>query len=174
MAKPRRVEHAVLFMGILASGLDTLAMGAEAVAERFGMPDCGCGPWAFSNTDYYRDELGERPLRAFLGWHGSFSTDGIAGVKILTNALELEIAEGVGGGLLRPVNLDPGYLTRAKLVLASAKNFSHRIHLRDGIYGEVTLLYRGKGFRVLPWTFPDFGSGRYDRFFLELRGVIPC
>jgi hypothetical protein len=70
---------------------------------------------------------------------------------------------------VRPINLDVGYITPAKLVLASMKNFSHRIYLRDGVYGEVTLLYRGRRWEALEWTFPDFASGRYDAFLSEAR-----
>ncbi|MFN3467301.1 MAG: DUF4416 family protein, partial [Candidatus Brocadiales bacterium] len=41
----------------------------------------------------------------------------------------------------RPVNIDPGYLTSSKLVLASTNDYSHRIYLKKGIYAEVTLRY---------------------------------
>jgi len=71
----------------------------------------------------------------------------------------------------RPVNLDPGYVEESKIVLASTKNFYHRILLAEGIYGEVTLHYRGGVWEAFPWTFPDFRSGRYNGFFSELRRI---
>ncbi|MCE5279616.1 MAG: DUF4416 family protein [Planctomycetaceae bacterium] len=73
---------------------------------------------------------------------------------------------------VRPINLDVGYLALSKLVLASMKNFSHRIYLRDGVYGEITLLYRGRRWEALEWTFPDFASGRYDAFLSEARRLL--
>ena len=71
--------------------------------------------------------------------------------------------------MARPINLDPGYIESSKLVLASMKNFSHRICLADGVYAEITLMYRNGKWRHLEWTFPDFASGRYDRFLSEVR-----
>ncbi len=169
MAVPGPVEPAIFFVGLLAAGRRELAGAAEALGREFGPPDRGSAVWPFDGTDYYREELGPGPVRAFLAFPGAFPPDGLAGRKLLTNRLEKELASSLGGPWPRPVNLDPGYLTPAKLVLASAKNFSHRIYLSDGIYAEVTLQYKKGGFRTLPWTFPDFASGRYDAFFLELR-----
>ncbi|MCD8138406.1 MAG: DUF4416 family protein [Planctomycetaceae bacterium] len=172
MATPRFLEQAVFFCGLLAAGRDELAAGAEALVQAFGPARCGSRVWRFDNTEYYRDELGPRPVRAFLAWEGAFDTTDLAQRKLLTNAMEIDLASRLGGALTRPVNLDPGYLTLAKVVLASAKNYAHRIHLRDGIFAEVTLQYRGGRLRPLPWTFPDYGSGRYDGFLLAVRQTL--
>ncbi len=169
MAIPRTGEAALFFTGILAAGRGELALAAEVLAGEFGPAFLGSAVWRFTQTDYYVRELGPEPLRAFLAWPGFFDTAGLAERKLITNRMEIELARRLGGGLPRPVNLDPGYLTPAKLILASAKNFAHRIHLRDGIYAEATLLY-GKGeFRSLPWTFPDYRAERYHGFFLAMR-----
>ena len=69
------------------------------------------------------------------------------------------------------MNIDPGYLTAARVVLASTKDFAHRLYLGKGIYGEVTLLYQKKDFQALPWTYPDYRSEAYRQFFRELRRV---
>ena len=70
---------------------------------------------------------------------------------------------------MRPLNLDPGYITPAKLVLASTKDHAHRIYLRDGIYAEVTLSFRGRKWQPLEWTYPDYRRDDYQRFFTECR-----
>jgi hypothetical protein len=72
-------------------------------------------------------------------------------------------------GVQRPVNLDPGYLEQSKIVLASTKNFFHRILISRGIYAEVTLHYQGKRWNSFPWTFPDYDSEKYHPFFTALR-----
>lgn len=172
MAVPCIREKAVFFSGILAAGRDELEAGAAALEREFGPADRGSSIWPFDGTGYYLKELGATPVRAFLAWKGEFDTTRLAARKLATNRLEEETAARIGGQLPRPVNLDPGYLTLAKVVLASAKNYAHRIHLADGIYAEVTLQYRGGRFCTLPWTFPDFASGRYDGFFLEFRRVL--
>lgn len=71
----------------------------------------------------------------------------------------------------RPINIDPGYINESRLVLASTKDFSHRIYLRDGIYAEVTLNYRRGRYESFPWTFPDYKSSDYQNFFLKVRGL---
>ncbi len=169
MAIPRPPEQALFFVGILASGRRELALAADALEREFGPAHSGSRIWAFDNTDYYRDELGPAPVRAFLAWDGLFSSDRVGHRKIASNRLEQELASAVGGAFSRPVNLDPGYLTLAKVVLASAKNYAHRIHLHDSIYAEITLQYKQGRLHALPWTFPDYASGRYDGFFIELR-----
>lgn len=172
MASTRDAEKALFFVGILAAGRPELAVAGRALERLFGFPSRGSRVWPFLNTDYYRDELGPEPVRAFLAFPGLFATDELAARKLATNDLEGELAREVGGPLPRPVNLDPGYLTLAKLVLASAKNYAHRIHIGRRIYAEVTLQYRGGAWRALPWTFPDYASGTYDRFFTELRAGL--
>ena len=169
MAIPAGLESARLFVGILAAGRDELVLAVEAAAREFGEPHLGSLAIPFTGTNYYADELGPAPLRAFLAFPGDFPTDRLAPAKLATNRLERELAAAVGGKWPRPVNLDPGYLTPAKLVLASAKNFSHRVYLSNGIYAEVTLQYRHGKFQAFPWTFPDYASGAYDAFFLAVR-----
>ena len=74
--------------------------------------------------------------------------------------------------VVRPVNIDPGVVELSKLVLASAKNFSHRVYLRDGVYAEVTLQYRRGKWHGAAWTFPDYASGRYDAFLTAARSRL--
>ena len=69
----------------------------------------------------------------------------------------------------RRVNIDPGYITPAKLVLATTKDYSHRIYLGKGIYAEVTLIYSQKKYRILDWTYPDFRQEKYLAYFEEIR-----
>ena len=89
--------------------------------------------------------------------------------EAVANAIEADFAARADVRVRRPVNLDPGYVEESKLVLASMKNFSHRIYLGRGVYAELTLMYRGGAWCAMPWTFPDFASGRYDAFLNEAR-----
>lgn len=173
MATADRIEDAVFLVGILAAGRDELLLAGEALTELFGPASLGSAIWLFDNTGYYRDELGENPLRAFLAYPGLFDTERLSACKLATNALEQKLAAMIGGSLVRPVNLDPGYVTLAKLVLASAKNYAHRIHVGSRIFAEVTLQFRQGRWQTLPWTFPDYASGRYDAFFSQLRSQLP-
>ena len=71
--------------------------------------------------------------------------------------------------ITRPINLDVGYVAPAKLVLASMKDFAHRIYLGRGVYAEITLQYRKGRWESLHWTFPDYASRAYDAFLTEVR-----
>ncbi len=173
MAIPRPPEKALFFSGILAAEPSLLPLAREVLERVFGPAFMASDVFPFLHTEYYKDELGTNPVRQFLAWPDLYPTEKIADAKLLTNAMEIDLARQIGSNLSRPINLDPGYLTLAKLVLASAKNHAHRIHLRDGIYAEITLQYRHGHFHALPWTFPDFADNRYHAYFLGLREKIP-
>jgi hypothetical protein len=91
----------------------------------------------------------------------------LAEIKLLTNGLEQEWSEGGR----RRINLDPGYVSRSKLVLATTKNHGHRIYLGRGIYAEVTLTYRDKDYRPWPWTYPDYRTESYREILRAIRGI---
>jgi hypothetical protein len=86
-------------------------------------------------------------------------------VKIFTNEFERERC--INGQ--RMVNVDPGYIARDKLVLASTKDFYHRLYLADGIYGEVTLHFRKGVFRFFSWTYPDYKEPSFLEFLTKAR-----
>jgi hypothetical protein len=72
-----------------------------------------------------------------------------------------DISEGTKGDnpdrtIQRPINIDPGYISMTKLVLASTKNREHRLYLRDGIYAEVTLAFRDQRWQPMGWTYADY------------------
>ncbi|MDR3211228.1 MAG: DUF4416 family protein [Planctomycetota bacterium] len=170
MAVNREPEKTAFFVGVLAASPDILPNVEARLVDKFGpvqerMPDL-----PFTYTDYYARELGPDPRRSFLAFTLDFDPESLAEAKITTNQLEIELAEG--SSWPRPVNLDPGYLAPGKVILASCKDYSHRLYLCRGVYAEVTLQYRDNAFQTLPWTFPDYASGAYFPFFLALRGKL--
>ena len=158
-----------LFCGILAADAELLPAAREALAAAFGALDRASAPAPFEFTDYYAAEMGPSLLRQFVSFREPVAPQRLAELKRRTNALEREFAVERDGALRRRVNLDPGYLTAAKLVLATTKDFAHRICLDDGIYAEVTLNFGRDGCRAHPWTYPDFRSEPCTRFFWALR-----
>lgn len=150
---------------------------AELAAE-LGPIDLTSEVMDFDFTHYYDQEMGSPLKRQFVSFERLVSPDALAAAKIATNAMEDRFAatrsqQGPPArDVPRPINLDPGYIESSKLVLASMKNFSHRIYLRDGVYAEVTLMYQRTLWRVLPWTFPDYASGRYWPFLSDVRARL--
>lgn len=157
-----------LFVAVLTSKPELIDEVELRLSQICGAVDLRSDFSPFDGTHYYDEEMGTPIQRIFLSFAELILPWNIASLKIRTNELETEFA-GKRMGPARPVNLDPGYLDQAKVVLASTKDFSHRIIISDGIYAEVTLHYQGGDWRSWPWTFPDFRTGRYNAFFSAMR-----
>jgi hypothetical protein len=168
MAKIRTPLPVKLFVGMLTSLPEIVPQAEEQLAALFGDIDSRSELFLFDLTHYYDKAMGSPIYRYFLGFSKLIDPSAIAEIKIRTNDLESTFASRIPN-LQRPINLDPGYLEQSKIVLASTKNYSHRILISRGIYAEVTLHFEGGEWRSFPWTFPDYKGGRYHHFFLSLR-----
>jgi hypothetical protein len=119
-------------------------------------------PAPFTFTDYYRD-IAPRLARRFICFEGLAQAGGLPGWKLASIGIEAESRNP------RIVNVDPGYVDGARLVLASTKDHAHRIYLRDDIFAEVTMRFRFGKWAPFDYTFPDFASGVYDKFLSAAR-----
>src|SRR4051812_4090058 len=126
-------------------------------------------PFDFTETEYYAATMGIGLKKQFFAFKRLIDSAQLAGIKRHTNDWETEYAALGRHPEPRPLNLDPGYITPAKLVLASTKDHAHRIYLGDGIFAEVTLVYRQRKWQPLEWTYPDYRRDDYQRFFVECR-----
>ena len=154
MAEAREFQRCALIIGVLST-LESQHDRLIAVLEdNFGPVDMHSQVLDFSFTDYYDDEMGGRPVRYLLLFRNLIDPSALADIKTLTNELEKQFS--LDGN--RRINLDPGTLSLANLVLATCKDRSHRIALKDGIYGETTLIYQDHDFQRLPWTYADYSS----------------
>ena len=122
----------------------------------------------FSFTTYYNKEMGDKLKRQWISFEKPIFPDALAEMKIETNNIEDSYAKDKN----RIVNIDPGYITPANVILASTKDFSHRIYLSKGIYAEVTTIYRKEGFTKLPWTYPDYLCPTATDFILKARQCL--
>ena len=122
----------------------------------------------FDFTDYYEKEIGQDLQRIWVSFSSFIDPGRLAELKVESNGIEKETAGRKG----RTINIDPGYLTPDNAVLATTKNASHRIYLGSGIYGEVTLQYRKKAYRPLPWTYPDYRTEACSEFMNRLRSDL--
>ena len=123
----------------------------------------------FHHTKYYEPEMGPGLRKRFLCFQDLVASDCLPDVKNLTNALESELAASHRFAESRPLNLDPGLLQLGKFLLATTKDQSHRIYLRDGIYAEVTLRFRDGAFEAWPWTYADYREPGYHEFLSAAR-----
>jgi hypothetical protein len=119
----------------------------------------------FDHTDYYTPEFGLDLERQIVTFERLISPIDLPAIKRKTNDLEWTFAK-TGR---RQVNIDPGYVSLGKMVLATTKDHAHRLYLGQGIYGEVTLTYQQGGFRPWPWTYPDYARDAYCGLFNQIR-----
>jgi len=120
----------------------------------------------FTYTDYYSGELGQGLKRKFFSFERAVGLKDIEKTKLASNELEKRLS--VNGRRL--VNIDPGYLDLAKVVLFSTKDYSHRIHVGGNIFAEVTLHFKNESFNAWPWTYPDYRTSDYISIFNSIRG----
>ena len=170
MGSIREFNPVKLFVGLLASEEGLLGEAESQLCSRYGPADFRSPILPFTFTEYYRREMGDHILRMFLSFERLIEADRLPDIKHETNAIETSIA-AQSTTAKRPVNLDPGYLEHAKVVLASTKNFYHRMYLGRGIFGEVTMHFRNNAYEFFAWTYPDYKSAEYQSFFRELRGI---
>ena len=136
-----------------------------ALGQEFGVLSCRGDIRPFDRTRYYEKEMGSNLVRLFAAFRELVEMDRLPLIKLRSNEIEKQFAvEGC-----RRVNLDPGYLTAERIVLATGKNFTHRIYLGQGIYADLTLLFHRKSFRALPWTYPDYSDPEIIGYMNNLR-----
>ncbi len=170
MTEPKPFSPAKLICGIIASKDRCFTRAEERLVELYGPLDLSSPLFEFAYTDYYEKEMGKNLKRRFLSFANLISPEELSKIKIQANALEQEIKEEMKADR-RIVNLDPGFLTSAALIMATAKDFAHRIPLQDGIYAHLEYLFGKKEVRSLSWTYPDYSAEGYQKFFLEVRQI---
>ncbi len=161
-------SQAILFIAFMFQRQVKTDEVLAVLQKRHGEIDNTFGPVPFSFTDYYKNEMGSDLQKMYLTFSRYIERDDLAGLKVFTNGIEEHL--GVAGR--RTVNLDPGYITRDKLVLASTKDFYHRIYLSQGIFAEVTLHYRKGMFRFFSWTYPDYKDPGFLSFIEKARARL--
>lgn len=135
--------------------------------KHFGKIDFESPHIPFTYTAYYEKEFGRDLKRAFVSFKRLVPPEKLYQIKTITNAIEKKTSSSG----LRKINIDPGLLDMAKIVLATTKDFCHRIYLNKGIYAEVTLFYQNNSFRHWEWTYPDYRTKEYIGIFNKIREI---
>jgi hypothetical protein len=149
-----------------------LAWARERAIAAWGPIVLESPPFPFNQTPYYDATMGPGLRKTFFAFARVADPAALVDWKLATNAWEQEYAGAAGHAEPRPLNLDPGYLTLGKLVLASTKDFAHRIYLGRGIFAEITLYYKHRRWQHHEWTFPDYRLEEYHAFFSECREYL--
>ena len=172
MGKPAKPSPGKLILSTIFASYNAVLEAINELEKKFGPVQFETDQMPFLHTKYYREEMGDNLNRKFFAFEKAIDRSRLADIKIFTNKLEAKFGEKVRDFVFRKVNLDPGILTLANLVLASTKDFSHRIYLKDGIFAEITLLYEKRKFKALPWTYPDYTEPDVTSFLYDVRNTL--
>lgn len=169
MAVPHLPDPALLVVAVFSRYPEALAWGRERLERAFGPVGLASLTFEFNQTRYYEATMGPGLRKQFFAFWELSTADCLATVKLRTNDFEMELAQTGTYPEPRPLNLDPGLLSLGKFLLATTKDQSHRIYLRNGIYAEVTLRYQSGAFEPWPWTYADYREPGVLSFFKEAR-----
>ena len=168
MGQVRTPARVNFFCGLLLAPTVPRAEVEANLEQLFGPITLHSPILPFTQTAYYEREMGSSLVRTFVAFGPLRQMDDLADLKHATNRLETHWSDA---GRQRRVNLDPGYLDLAKVVLATTKDYSHRLYIGSGIYAEVTLRYQHKRFQRWAWTYPDYREPVALDFFTQLREI---
>jgi len=166
MGKPKEPQSAKLFMSLIASEHDIFQQGLQDLCSIFGEADTISERFPFDFTQYYTREMGKPLFRHFITFERLIPIPTLPNIKRTTNHLEEKYATLNGN---RRINIDPGYIRLEHVILATTKGYTHRPYLRDGIYADLTLIYRNKSFQSLEWTYPDYRQEGVITLFNQFR-----
>lgn len=146
-----------------------LAEIRRILEKKYGEIDAVSETYSFSSiSPYYDPEMGENINKIIFSFKNPVSRDILANVKLFCVKTEQKYSQNGK----RLVNLDPGLLTLENFILATGKNYSHRIYLKKGVFAEVTLMFGKKNvIKELSWTYRDYLYEPARSFLLSVREI---
>jgi len=166
-------KPAKLIISMITSDKCLFDLYKEELIKKFGEVDIESNAQPFDFTDYYEEEFGKNLMQKLFSFSSLVGMDELAEIKIITNSIENNFKnENIKNNLTHPkrkINLDPGYITLDKYILASTKNGPSRIYLNQGIYAEITLRFINKSFVTCEYTYPNYKTDKYIFFLNSVR-----
>ena len=167
MSTPGKAENVKLISSLFSPEKELVDKVISEMELLFGPTDW-VSPWLFfDRTRYYEKEMGWPLHRRFIAFRDLIKPEDLVQKKLTSNMLEKKYLKEDGRRL---INIDPGYISLERLVLATGKNYTHRIYLSHGIYADLTLVFHDKSFKTLEWTYRDYGDPVVIEYFNEARG----
>ena len=165
MGQPKIADNVKLFAAITFNNQNNYKQVKQILIKEYGQIHLESEIYDFTFTDYYAAEMDSNLKKQFVAFQPLIRPENLIEIKLWTNEVEKQFSINDK----RQVNIDPGYLTNANIVLATTKNYSHRIYLGQGIYGDVHLRYIKHQFQSLEWTYPDYKQKLAIEFFTQLK-----
>lgn len=170
MSKVLKQSKAVLVMALMYNDIKIYNSALEKLINNFGKIEVISDEYLFSHSAYYKDEMGDSLNKRFIVFNNMIERDYISDVKRITDNIEKEYLDDKQN---RKINIDPAILTLENFILVTNKNFTHRIYLKDGVFADLTLLYKKKkGYTELEWTYADYSSDETKKFLNKIRELF--
>jgi Domain of unknown function (DUF4416) len=169
MRLPRESTYSLLAVACFSRHLDALSWATEQLVPHCGPLLLTSPDFSFHHTKYYESTMGTGLIKRFLVFEPLVPADCLPDVKHFSIDLETQLAQSGRYAEERPLNLDPGLMQLGKFLLATTKDQSHRVYLRDGIFAEVTLRFQGGAFEAWPWTYADYQEPAVREFLNQAR-----
>lgn len=172
MGQVRQPKPVLLVVAISSQFSEAMEWADAKLVDEFGALFSKGPAFQFDHTAFYQKTMGQTIAKQVVAFQDLIDPGQLAAIKNRTNELEQQYTKSHSHDCERPINLDPGYITEAKLVLATVKNRDHRIYIGQGIYAEVTLSYYGKQWNGSRWTYPDYLTDDNLAFFTQCRSEL--
>ena len=172
MGQIYRHEPVLLIVAAFSRYPEALDWARERTERECGPIKLASERFIHNETNFYEPTMGPDLLKTFFAFEHKIDPAELVDLKLRANVWEDEYKAASAWPEQRPLNIDPGYLTQAKLVLATTKDRDHRLYLDRGIFAEVTLHYHHGAWRERPWTYPDYRREDYHRFFNQCREYL--
>jgi len=165
MSIPHPTKPACLVVGMFMKDKSLFEQVVDTLSQQFG-PIMMVSRWFnFDYTSYYEKEMGDPLYRRMISYLDLIDPVRLPEIKLKTNQIEIQFADNHK----RNINIDPGYIVPERFVLATGKNYSHRIYLDKGIFADLTLIFQNGQFQKLPWTYPDYAADNVKHFLHNIR-----
>jgi len=165
MSHPHAPDKVLLISSLFSPDRGVIDRVLARISEQYGPIERISEEMFFDRTRYYEREMGWPLYRRFISFEALISPETLVEVKLTTHAIENDYLNQGN----RLINIDPGYISPERLILATGKNYVHRVYLGKGIYADLTLLFKRGSFRPLEWTYRDYSAPEMIAYFNELR-----
>ncbi|MBF0100212.1 MAG: DUF4416 family protein [Desulfobacterales bacterium] len=165
MSEPKSPKKAKLVISVFLKETSYIHAVSDELTTSFGHMDLISCWLPFDYTQYYEAEMGAPLFRRLFSFKTLIEQETLPDIKWTCISIEKRMTSNGN----RLVNIDPGYLLHERFVLATGKNYSHRIYIGKGIYADLTFIFQQGQFKKLDWTYPDYADTKLLSYLSLIR-----
>jgi hypothetical protein len=154
---------AKLIVGIIYSDKELFEEVKKVLEEKFSKIEDSVS-YDFNFTKYYEDEMGPNLKKDILIFEQEIKEEQLAEIKSYTNSLE----DNYRINNNRKINIDPGYLTKEELILASNKKSNYKAEIGKNIYSHLILRFENSKCVNTTRTYPGYRTEKVQSFLTRI------